>query len=374
MLILRVLQCATKNKQTVQSITGGSFLVLTLCTIYLLFKISLEEIPCHSDQLIKHAEYSVKCTDAKVAPIFEYREREYDEYNTILLTGNADTVHLISKIHRTAQEMQNRTKGYDIKIGKCSVSEMQKYFLVLEIEKNSRTVLYVKNRGWQANSDVFSIFCNRLHTEDRTGRDGAPLINLVFNKISLGLSEDDLESVLAILHNLHNLYSHSLGVYFYWVIAEKAVFLSSNVLLVFCVAIFLIFLEFITGGTFSLGLFQQKKGVYLLLMYECVFWDFALLSFFEVFFIYCVLVSLNFPLAILLGVFRIIFFFCEMIGCREYQENFFVNFCLLYENITASTTAKRVLPSALSNRPAKRKEAVRSEQKHSKKVELLGEA
>ncbi|KAI5193358.1 hypothetical protein NEMIN01_2497, partial [Nematocida minor] len=210
MLVVRVFQWVSQSKKSVQLTAGSILAALAVSTLWLLFQVSPESIPCHSDQLIKNAEYYVMPTESKVHAVSEYRDVEYDQYNMILLTGSEKVSHLIAKIHKTAQTMENRTKGYDIKIGKCSSMEMMKYFLVLEIEKSSETVLYTRNRGWQANSDVFSIFCDRLEISEIKKREPQSLVNLVFNKISLGVDEDETEVVLGILHNIHNLYSHSL--------------------------------------------------------------------------------------------------------------------------------------------------------------------
>ncbi|KAI5136288.1 hypothetical protein NEAUS05_2060 [Nematocida ausubeli] len=356
MLILHLLAYATKTKERVQVITGSILALLSITTLYLFSKIALQEIPCYSDQLIKHAEYSVKCTESKVAPVQEYRDSEYDEYNSILLTGSSSSAGLIARVHKTAQEMKNRTKGYDIKIGKCSLADMQKYFLVLEIEESDNTLLYIINQGWQVNSDILSIFCDRLYTAPMTGVAESALVNLTFNRLFLKISEDGLESVLAILHNIHNLYSHSLGVYFYWVVDDRAIFLSSNVLLVITIAVFLIFLEFATMGSFSIQPVQFKTAVHALMAQQLVFMDISEISYFEMFMVYSVLIPLNFPLAILLGSFRIFLFFCTMIGCLRDQDAFLGTFRLLYETGRARTDRKVLSASFTTHRHSEGKQ------------------
>ncbi|KAI5126682.1 hypothetical protein NEPAR08_1528 [Nematocida parisii] len=364
MLILQVLRWATNTKQRVQNISICLLCLFTIVVLYLCYNVSLEEIKCYSDQLIKNAEYSVECTKSKITRVDEYRDSEYDEYSTILLTGKRDAADLIAKIHKTAQEMENRTKGYDIKIGECSHKDMQKYFLVLEIEKSDNTLLYINNQGWQVNSDILSIFCDRMFTADITGISGNRLINLVFNKISLGLSDDGIESVLAILHNIHNLYSHSLGVYFYWVINEKAIFLSSNVLLVLVLGVFLIFLEFITGGSFKFDFFRGSAIAHALLGYNMVFMNLNEMTCFEVFLLYSVLVPLNFPLAVILGVFRVVLFFCLLIGCAENRSIFLQQFNLLYETINRATEREPLSLSFSAEGLSKGKQIPHASQSH----------
>lgn len=357
MLILRIFHLALHSKKAFQATTGGTLVALSIYLFWLILHIRPQEIPCHSDQLIKHAEYSIHCAKGSTDTTKEYRDSEYDEYNSILLTGNSDVAHIIGKIHKTAQEMKNRTKGYDIKIGKCPSREMIKYFLVLEIEKtDEETVVYVKNRGWQANSDVFSIFCDRLPISDAKRKSVFGLIDIVFNKISLGVNEEGIEPVLGVLHNIHNLYSHSLGVYFYWMVEEKAIFLCSNVLLVLLIGVFLIFLEFITGGDFDIGIFRPANiPSFILLVCNAAFIDSICLSFFETFFIYCVLVPLHFPLALVLGGSRIIFFFCEIIGCSENRNTFVSHFTLLYEKSAPNKSKESFLPDSFSTRDKERK-------------------
>ncbi|KAH9385284.1 uncharacterized protein NEMAJ01_0180 [Nematocida major] len=366
MLALRLISLATQSKKTVKYTLNAVLLGLSVLTVHLFLGVRPEEIPCHSDQLIANARYSIECLHVAPdeLPVLEYRDFEYDEYSTILLTGSKKDMHLIKRIHKTAQSMQNRTKGYDIKIGGCSSLEMAKYFLVLKIEAGDETVLLVENRGWQANSDVFSTFISRLYTEDRTGVGGASLLTPAFNTISLRISEEGLEEVLGILHNLHNLYSHSLGVYFYWIVGEKGIFLSSNVLLVLCLAGFLGILELLTGGDFQIRLLHGRQALKLFLMGEFVFWEFCSFSFFEVFFVYCLLIPLNFPLAIILGTSRIILLFCELIGCSAKRDDFFCTVDLLYETISKNIRTVDLLPPSSSNGNAKGEEVLDSKQKY----------
>lgn len=349
MLILRILQRGFQSKKSFQAAAGACALCLSVSLLYLLSQIRPVAIPCHSDQLIKQAEYTLHPDAPPVSPTAEFRDVEYDESNTILLAGAPEAAHTIAQIHGMARSMENRTKGYDISIGTLSWLEMAKYFFVLEIEDTpSETVLYVKNRGWQANSDVFSIFCERLPVSNAKNRDPFHLVSTGFSRIFLGVHSEEIEPLLGILHNIHNLYSHSLGVYFYWVFGEKAVFLCSNVLLVLVTALFLLFLEFITCGDFTVELARWENIPFLVALgHSSVLVDTASFSFFETFLLYCVLAILQFPLALLLGVSRILFFFCGIIGCRERREVFLAQFDLLYERTRPDGSGSQLLPDSV---------------------------
>ncbi|KAI5192073.1 hypothetical protein NECID01_1782 [Nematocida sp. AWRm77] len=321
MIILSIgkylLGCPKRAKRIEHS--AGALLFGAL--VYLLWNVRLEEIKCFSGQFIKAGEYTPRQIDADVEPVLVQRSTEHGAHNTILLTGDASCAQLVSQIHKNALGMKNCTKGYSVHIPSPGALEKAQHFLVIKVKRGESSRVLFTNKGWQVNSDILAMFMSKMEFFSRTSALSFLFPNKVFNEITIETNEEEVGKVLDVLWNINNLYSHSLGVYFYWVVGDKAVFLSSNVLLVILLGVTLVFLEVHSRGTFQNRLFSSKAHVFSLSVVcpGSAFFFFWGLTFFEQFILYWIVLLLVFPVALLLAGGSIALFACTLIG-RQVKE------------------------------------------------------
>jgi len=295
MLLLKIARYVLSSERNIDHLKHLLFGALVLLLSVMVCKVKYEDIKCFSEQSIKAGEYVPDEIDTNVEEIRRFRDVEHEKYNSVLLVGDVEASYLVSQIHKNARELPNRTKGYDVCVPPPAFFEKMQYFLVVHVEKSEESSVVLRNRGWQVNSDILSLFKNRLKLVAKSDFTSFFLPNLVFNEIAIATNENEMEKPLGAFWNINNLYSHSLGVYFYWVVGEKAVFLSSNALLVILAGVLLLFLEFASGGRFECRLWGEKLPALLCSLLSpgasLLLRD---LSFFECFILYFILVVTNF--------------------------------------------------------------------------------
>ncbi|KAI5180020.1 hypothetical protein NEOKW01_0349 [Nematocida sp. AWRm80] len=316
MLILDLFKVlVTKDKYRHFSIYLGFFGILS-GIVYFVSQVSLENIKCFSDQSIRAGRYTKENIELEAPMITYYRDPDYNIYSSVLLTGTHKNTKLISQLHQNLLGMENRTKGYDIQIPLPSISTILEYFLVVEVDEMDIPTVILQNRGWQVNSDILALFKNKLEFQSESSLGSFVFPSTLFNKIKIGITEDTIDSALDVFWNINNLYSHSLGVYFYWIVGDKAIFMSSIVPLVILLPLFLVIGEFVSGGSFQARIFTSR--IFFLL--SCILCPISslVLQFsmtpFEVSLIYCIIVSIHFPIAILLGISKGLMVLFSMIG------------------------------------------------------------
>lgn len=320
MIIVRVAKYFLSSPKWMDRAVRGALVLLAGAAMVLLWGVKLETIPCHSEQSIKLGGYTAEAVELKVEPRVSHLDPDYDRHNTILLTGQPANARLIAQIHQNALKMKTRTKGYSIELPAPGRLARAQYFLVLEISAGPSTRVVLENRGWQPNSDVLALFINKLDVVSSTSWRSLFFPSKGFNEIAIETNEKEIDKVLDVLWHINNLYSHSLGVYFYWVVGSQAVFLSGQVLLVLALAGCLVLLELAAGGDFRVRLFSTKLP---LLVAALVCPGSALLfrglTFFERFVLYWLLLPLVFPVALALAGEALLLQCCWFIG-RAVQE------------------------------------------------------
>ncbi|KAI5186086.1 hypothetical protein NEHOM01_1268 [Nematocida homosporus] len=309
MLILTLGRFVLSNKRYTNLAIVSVFFVLVALLSLSISQIKKEEIPCHSDQSIKTGEYEKETISLSQQRLTKYRDPDYEKYNTILFTGRPKDAWLISHIHQNVLEMPNRTKGYDIQVPEPSPLERLEYFLVIKIEESSTPQVTIINKGWQVNSDVLSLFTNKMDFSAKTTIRSFVFPDVVFNQLTVQCDQESIANLLDVLWNINNLYSHSLGVYFYWVVGDKAFFLSSMAPLVIVLGLLLLFIELIAGGSFQPTIVKDRAYILLIpfLAPGLSLW-FGLMEPFDLFILYSLLVLLHFPTALILASIKIAWF------------------------------------------------------------------
>ncbi|OAG31423.1 hypothetical protein NEDG_01950 [Nematocida displodere] len=311
--VCRLILASPKARGWTGRLLGGALVLLAGASLWM---VKLEEIECFTDQSIKVGHYTKRVIAERSERRKTYRDPAYPLYNTVLLTGSEVSLGLISQIHLNACQMENRTKGYDVQVPSPGAFERLKYFLVVEVEEKDEAEVVVVNRGWQVNSDVLSMFARKMDL--RVDRCWWSLVvqDRVFNHLKVTCNEKTLGRVLDAFWNINNLYSHSLGVYFYWVVGQKALFLSSIVPLVLVSGILLIAMEYATGGSFDVAVCSKLCSflgmAYVAPVSVLFFWK---LSYFESLVIYAMLIPLHFPVALMLVAQKLLQFMFGISGC-----------------------------------------------------------
>ncbi|KAI5173235.1 hypothetical protein NEFER03_2187 [Nematocida sp. LUAm3] len=309
MLIITIGKALFSKERYFNVLLRGTFIALLGAFGYLMWSVRLKTIECFSEQGIKSGTYQKDAIHLDVPTFSTYRDHEYHKGQSILLCGKPENMKLISQIHANALEIENRTKGYDVSIPAPSFKDQIEYFLVIEVEEREEGTIILENKGWQVNSDILALFMNKMLLETRTSFKSFFVPRYSFNYVHIGINSKDINEVLDVLWNINNMYSHSLGLYFYWAIGEQAIFLSSVVPLVVVIGLFLLFTEAVTGGSFEASLFKEKlplllvpfasPGVSLCLLH---------LGYFDAFILYCLLVPMHFFVAIIFGCSKILLF------------------------------------------------------------------